>query len=111
MTFKDEIQAKILNTSLSLAIQSDLFDLDSVVRAIDLAEALFDEIELEDPENDSAIHNVVAETLSIYVQAQLLTDDVSVPYSKQGDLVLVTNLYELLRERNAQIILNDILGG
>lgn len=110
MTFKEEIQTKILNTTLSLAIQSDLFDPGSVERAIDLAEALFDEIELEDPENDSAIHNVVAETLNIYAQAQLLLDDGSVPYSKQGDLVLVTNLYELLRERNAQIILNDILG-
>lgn len=110
MTFKTEVLSKILNTTLSIAIQSDLFDPDSVERAIDLAEILVDEIELENGEDDAAVHNAVAETLKIYALGRALTDDGSVPDNKQADAVFVSILIDLLKERNEQIHLNDILG-
>ena len=110
MTFKIEALSKILSTTLSIALQSDLFDSDSVERTIDLAEVLVDEIGLENGEDDAAVHNAVAETLKIYALGRALADDGSVPPHKQADGVFVSILIDLLKERNEQIHLNDILG-
>lgn len=111
MTFKNEVTDLILTKALYLAINSDQFDQDSLERAMDLGEELVEEIELEDPENDSAIHNVVSETLRIYSDQRMSEDDGAVPGAEQADLVLFLVLVDLLNERNAQIRLNDILGG
>lgn len=111
MTFKEEVQAKVLATTLAFVLDPQKYELGSIQRSLDLAENILEELEFENPEDDTAIHNATVEVLKIYAQERLDEDDGTTSGDAQADFALVKELLDLLYERNQQIYLNDILGG
>lgn len=110
MTFKDLV-LETVNQALFQVFVSDGFDAASKIRARELANELQGDLEMEDPENDTAIHEATLEVLRIHAYNRLGKDDGPVPGERQADALLTFALIELLHERNQQIHFNDILGG
>lgn len=110
MTFKDMV-LETVNQALFQVFVSDGFDAASKIRAQDLANTIREDLEWEDPENDTAIHEATLEVLRIHAYNRRAEDDASVPGERQADSLLTFALIELLKERNEQIHFNDLMGG
>lgn len=108
MAFKTEVEDVLRHTTQTIR-ENDRFELSSREMAVELASDIQKAMDLEDPENDSAIHNAVAEEINIFL-SQLEPVAVA-PSSLPAFFFLVTQVTELLRERNEQIYFSDIMGG